>query len=82
MELFSPTDHEWSLHELQEGVEVEGGEGFRHIGQWAALRGHWGRGPTVNSAVEEPYSRRVRQLNAEIQTERNSENIFLSVRLV
>lgn len=72
---FPPTDHEWSLHELQEGVEVEGGQGFRHTGQRAALRGHRGRGPAVNSAVEEPYSRRARQLNAEIQTERETVSV-------
>ena len=62
-----PTDHQWSLHELQEGVEAEGRQGFPHAGLWAAFGGHRCPEPTVSSTVEEPHLRRVRRL---VNTER------------
>lgn len=50
-------------------MEAECGQRFGHTGQRAALRGHRGHGPTGNSAVEEPHSRRGRKLDAETQTD-------------
>lgn len=53
------TDHEWSLHELQEGVQVEGGQRLPHTGHGAVLGGH---GDAVLATVQEPDLRGVWQL--------------------
>lgn len=52
-------------------MEAEDGQGFPHAGQRAAVRGHRGHEPTVNSTVEEPNLGRVRRfINAEREMER------------
>lgn len=54
-------------------MEAEGGQGFPHECQRAALRGHGGREPATISTVEEPHSRRVSKLiHTETKTDREA----------
>lgn len=77
------TDHKRSLHELQEGVQVEGGQGFPHTSQMAALRARLGREHTSDSTVEEPHLRGDGPLiDTERQTERKRRIINTNIILL
>ena len=56
-------------------MEVQGGQDLPHARHGAALGSHRGHETTVNSAVEEPHSRRQRRL---VDSKRDAERTTLA----